>query len=118
MPYEPCSKLIEQGKSDLFIPSEEDGYIHEMTKNYGLCVDTNVEEAFVKGRISDEIFDYTQLEFFPCSLASGCASVEELKAVYFIYSTGAPNLNLESLKDPVTWVVNADDYFYIDPTSS
>lgn len=58
------------------------------------------------------------MEIFPCSLESGCASEEEVRSVYFIYSTGAPNLNLASLKEPVKWVVNADDYFYIDPSSA
>lgn len=113
-----CGSLIKEGAKYLRLPDPDDGYLYELSKNYGLCVKASDREATISGRLSDSLFEMAQLEILPCSLPSGCAPYEEVKRLSFIFASMKPTINLLNYSKPVKFDFYGDDYFYLNPDST
>jgi hypothetical protein len=116
MPVVACKVLMESNKPNLFIPKPEDGFIYQLTKDYGLCVDHDDLEGYVQGRISDSIMDAARFEILPCSLdPAECQPESEILRLSFIFSTGYAKVNLQNLQQPVTFGSSDDDFYFLNP---
>ena len=116
MYYRSCGDLIDEGKNLLYLPNQDAGMIHAMTRKFGLCVEYNETESYVQGRISDLVYEEIYIEVYPCLLedTTKCATVEELQLVSFIYATASANTDLSNKKHPISHIMTSDDYFYLN----
>ncbi len=118
MEVKSCGSLLKEGAKYLQLPDPDDGYLYELSKNYGLCVTLDKSEATISGRLSDDLFEMAQFEILPCSLPSGCANFEEVKRLSFFFATMKPTINLLNYSSPVKFDFYGDDYYYLNPDST
>jgi hypothetical protein len=119
MYFKPCGELLEAGKKRMYTPGPEAGYVNELTKDYGMCVDYHETETYIQGRITDDIYEEISVEVYPCSMndQSQCASESDISRMSFIYAMGSVNTDLANKQNPFRPKMDADDYYYINTIS-
>ena len=116
MPMVPCGELMkDEAAYQLYKDYENTEFFAKYAKDYGLCIKVNETEAFVQGGGTDGAVDMLTMNIYPCSLASGCASFEEIVQVGLVLSFPTYSLNFSSYDKPVTPYLTGDNIYYIDP---
>jgi hypothetical protein len=111
----PCRDLIDANRTHTMFTTNT-GFLYDMMKKTGFCIDANESDIFVSGRQSDIVYDMLSFEVFPCSLPeSECASLEDTKRISFLYTLPTMTTNFSNYKQPIGYSLSADEYYYINP---
>lgn len=113
MTLKPCSNL-EGPSADFYANYNSSEFFRKYAPQYGLCVETPLEEVFVEGGGSSTKVHLLNLEIKPCSLPTGCASEEEINKVALIISVPGVTMNLSNYQDPVRGFPNNDNSFQLN----
>lgn len=84
-----------------------------MVQAFGLCIDIKESEAYVKGGGTDLELEYFSLEIFPCSLASGCATQEELAKVTIVIGYPVYSANYSNHQNPLLSILSYDNVYML-----
>ena len=93
---------------------EPTSYLKEMIKDYAICLPGS-SDLRVFGKGSDEEFGLITFKIKPCSLQTGCASLEELGKVNFQWVLPQSTFDSTNYKTPKKSQSNADDIYYLNP---
>lgn len=115
----PCGDLMKNSSAyEYYKIYENSETFKNFADDYGLCIQVNDTEAYVKGGVLEPNLDILTLDFYPCTLTSGCASFEEMTQVGLIISLPSYSLNYSNYATPVTPLIITDHIVYVNPASS
>ena len=111
-----CADLIGENRLDS-IQVEEMGSTMDVVASTGVCVDPGTEDMTLGDSSHDrDPYQIVLLQILPCSLASGCASAEEVRKITFAVANPMPSVNFGVHEKPVSYITDADDYQFISMT--
>ena len=109
----PCSQLEDSEKKVLDYMGVGSSY-HQIALQYGICPKLSGVDFTVQGKGSDQVFQLITFLLKPCSLSSGCATADMLATANFQLLVPSTNFNSSDQENPISFVLNADDVYYIN----
>ena len=110
----PCGSLSEESrKSYKYI--REGSFLQTLFSDYAMCMpgDSNLR---VFGKGSDQEFGLISFKVKPCSLPSGCASIQEMRDVNFQWVLPTNTFDSSNYVSPKSVLADADNVYYINPS--
>ena len=111
----PCSQLS-PAQLQTFDFVGEGSYYYKAMLSYGICPNLTNTDYSVTGKGSDPLFQTITFQLYPCSLPDGigCATPGSLSMVNFQLLSSSANFNASNLNNPLSFILNADDVYYIN----
>lgn len=110
-----CSDLVAQGKTETIEPSND----YFVKSNYlvsGICFDSEGIEVSLGGATDGRYYESAAVNVYPCVLGDQCHPLSELAKLSFTVASPTVNLNLNNYKNPLLYLTEAEDYYYITPS--
>ena len=82
MPMVPCDQLSPEVDDALYGAWNKSPNSRYLKQTFSFCVDPKPEAFDIVGKPNDADFRWFTVMFLPCTLASGCATEEELSRIY------------------------------------
>jgi hypothetical protein len=79
----------------------------------GVCMNAT-EGVRVEGKRSEREYTTVEYRVYPCSLAEGCASAEEMESVRVQYNVARPVVNLPSTQHTVEYIFGGEEQYFVD----
>ena len=114
-----CQELIDSGNFDPNYYNNLGGYT-DLINDSAICFDTVGKDTSIFGAYSDFPSEFMVLNIYPCSLddLSQCKSKKEVSLSYTQILKLEPEINYGKKENPIGYIVNADDYYPLNPASS
>jgi hypothetical protein len=130
IPIITCKELIEKDPS-VFDFYDKDSPTYQTLIDFGMCVDSTHENFYINGKGTDDLWEQISIFIKPCSDAyftyhpdgyritnSFCPEIEDLQAINFIITTPLASYDYTNHDNPVTYIPNFDDIYYMNPTAT
>jgi len=122
----PCSELLAK-RPELFDYFESYSYPKSLLMSYGVCLDATQDNFYVSGQATDDLWEQISLYMRPCSnmvktgvdgagnpiLQPNCATEEELTKLNFILSMPLISYNSTKYTDPISYIPDLSEIYYI-----
>lgn len=92
-------------------------FLGESMESSGICFDLP-DKSFIQGKQSDDLFIEIKFKIKPCSLETGCASMDEVNSLNFYFAVPQISLLKGNLEEPYSQSMNVDFLYYVNSATS
>ena len=120
MPVVPCSVAMQNSTiaaayQQYYATST---YFRKYGDSLGMCVMFNPDESYVAGSGSSTGGDALFLQFYPCTLATGCAPANLITSLGILLNMPTPSVDISNYEDPVSYALSANFIYHVDLSAS